>query len=290
MRIGNVWMSFWVTLTRILEHAINLIKRSTLKILSMGPIPNHVAFILDGNRRFAKKQKLVKGFGYKFGYIALMFMLKYCYELGVTYVTIYVFSIDNFKRSPQEVDAVMDLILEKVELWIKGEGSVYEYGIRLHFLGDLNLLSEPVREAVERAIAATKNNNGAVLAICVAYTSTDEIVHAVERACEEKWDEIMNSKRVAVDEHGELKLITLSDVEKHMYAAVTPDPELLIRTSGEARLSNFLLWQTSCCYLYSTSVLWPEVNVCNFMWAILNFQRNHFYLVRKRKELKVVRE
>lgn len=284
--------NFWVILNQIFEHVISLFRRCTFVVLSMGSIPNHVAFIMDGNRRFAKKKKLAEGAGHRIGYLALTFMLKYCYELGVKYVTVYAFSIDNFKRSPEEVQSVMDLMLEKVELLIREESLVNQYGVRLHFLGNLNLLSDPVRKAVERAMEATRNNNRAELAICVAYTSTDEIVHAVQRSCEEKWNE-MSSKSVNGVEHSLGKLvakngensITLPDVEKHMYTAVTPDPDMLIRTSGEARLSNFLLWQTSLCYLYSPSVLWPEINFWHFLWAILNYQRNHRHLVKKRKQL-----
>lgn len=263
-------------------------------MLSVGSIPNHIAFIMDGNRRFAKKKMLAEGAGHRFGYLALTSMLKYCYELGVKYVTVYAFSIDNFRRSPDEVQSVMDLMVEKVELLIREESLVNEYGVRLYFLGNLNLLSEHVRKALERAMVATRNNNRAVLAICVAYTSTDEIVHAVEKSCEEKWDE-MNSKtangvgydigKLAVAENGENNFITLADVENHMYTKVIPDPDMLIRTSGEARLSNFLLWQTSYCYLYSPSVLWPEIRFWHLLWAILNFQRNHLYLVKKRKQL-----
>ncbi|XP_038878033.1 dehydrodolichyl diphosphate synthase CPT3-like [Benincasa hispida] len=293
MRVGNVCTNIWVILNQIFERVISLFRRCTFVVLSMGSIPVHVAFIMDGNRRFAKKRKLAEGAGHRIGYLALTFMLKYCYELGVKYVTVYAFSIDNFRRSPEEVQSVMDLMLEKVELLIREESLVNQYGVRLHFLGNLNLLSEPVRKAVQRAMEATRNNNRADLAICVAYTSTDEIVHAVERSCEEKWNE-MNSKSASGVGYGLSKLgvakngensITLADVEKHMYTGVAPDPDMLIRTSGEARLSNFLLWQTSLCYLYSPSVLWPEINFWHFLWAMLNFQRNNHHLVKKRKQL-----
>ncbi|KAE8645816.1 dehydrodolichyl diphosphate synthase 6 [Cucumis sativus] len=293
MGVGDVCTNFWVTFNQIFEHVISLFRRFLFVVLSMGSIPAHVAFIMDGNRRYAKKKKLAEGAGHRIGYLALTFMLKYCYELGVKYVTIYAFSIDNFRRSPEEVQGVMDLMLEKVELLIREESLVNQYGVRLRFIGNLRLLSAPVRDAIERAMEATRNNNKAELSICIAYTSTDEIVHAVERSCEEKWNE-MNSKTANGVGYGFGKLgvanngdnsITLADVEKHMYTAATPDPDILIRTSGEARLSNFLLWQTSSCYLYSPSALWPEINFWYFLWAILNFQRNNHHLVKKRKQL-----
>ncbi|KAL4596436.1 hypothetical protein ACB092_12G164200 [Castanea dentata] len=279
----------------IFENFVTFLRKCTFCVLSVGPIPEHIAYIMDGNRRYAKKQNLIEGTGHRVGFLALMSMLKYCYEMGVRYVTIYAFSIDNFKRRPEEVQSLMDLMQEKIEGLMEEESIVNRYGVRVHFLGNLKLLSEPVRLAAERAMVATANNSKAVLSICVAYNSTNEIVHAVEKACEEKWEEIsllnasgsgyglIGLECIEKDE-GE-NLIKLIDIEKHMYVSVAPDPDILIRTSGETRLSNFLLWQSAYCYLYSTPVLWPEIGFRHLLWAILNFQRNHFYLEKKRKQL-----
>ncbi|XP_075648682.1 dehydrodolichyl diphosphate synthase CPT3-like isoform X2 [Castanea sativa] len=279
----------------IFENFVTFLRKCTFRVLSVGPIPEHIAYIMDGNRRYAKKQNLIEGTGHRVGFLALMSMLKYCYEMGVRYVTIYAFSIDNFKRRPEEVQSLMDLMQEKIEGLMEEESIVNRYGVRVHFLGNLKLLSEPVRLAAERAMVATANNSKAVLSICVAYNSTNEIVHAVEKACEEKWEEIsllnasgsgyglIGLECIEKDE-GE-NLIKLIDIEKHMYVSVAPDPDILIRTSGETRLSNFLLWQSAYCYLYSTPVLWPEIGFRHLLWAILNFQRNHFYLEKKRKQL-----
>lgn len=273
----------------------SFLRKCIFCVLSVGPIPNHIAFIMDGNRRYAKKWNLMEGTGHKVGYLALMSMLKYCYELGVGYVTIYAFSIENFKRRPEEVQSLMDLLQEKIEGLINEESIVNRYGVRVYFIGNLKLLSEPVRLAAQRAMVATANNSKAVLSICVAYTSTNEIMHAVKESCEEKCEEISLLKasgsgygltRLGWNEKDEKEnLIKLIDIEKHIYLAVAPDPDILIRTSGETRLSNFLLWQSAHCYLYSPSVLWPEIGFCHFLWAILNFQRNHFYLEKKRKQL-----
>lgn len=244
--------------------------------------------------RFAKKCKLMEGAGHKVGFSALMSMLKYCYEFGVRYVTVYAFSIENFKRSPEEVQSLMDLMLKKIEEILKKQSIVNRYGVRVIFSGNLKLLSEPVRLAAERAMLATAKNSKAVLSICVAYTSTNEIMHAVQESCEEKWDEItlLNSSGAGYGlislggyEQDEMDhLIKLTDIEKHMYMAAAPDPDIIIRTSGETRLSNFLLWQSANCYLYSPSVLWPEIGFRQFLWAILNFQQIHFYLDKLRKQ------
>ncbi|OAY60983.1 dehydrodolichyl diphosphate synthase CPT3 [Manihot esculenta] len=348
------------------------------RVLSMGPIPNHFAFIMDGNRRYAKKKNMKEGAGHRAGFLALISLLKYCYELGVKYVTIYAFSIDNFKRSPDEVKDLMDLLLEKIEELLSDESIVNQYGVRIYFIGNLMLLSEPVRIAAEKVMKATANNTNYTLLICIAYTSRDEIVHAVQVSCKNKEEEIqslsfckvnndaidevednkkfngvvpfgyLDSQKDKTDEsqatranvtsscittgveedgnknnmtlravqgsyvdtwynyqamtenrmgngasaskecgdmQGECSIIKLVDIEKHMYMAVAPKPDILIRSSGETRLSNFLLWQASECLLYSPDALWPEVGLWHLLWAVLNFQRNHSYLEKKRRQL-----
>ncbi|KAH0970978.1 hypothetical protein GBA52_023134 [Prunus armeniaca] len=297
------------------------LRKCMFSVVSVGPIPEHIAFIMDGNRRYAKRRNLPVAEGHKAGYLALMSILRYCYELGVKYVTVYAFSIDNFKRRPEEVQTLMDLLQEKIEVLLEKE--------RLLLL--------------KKAMKATANNSKAVLLICVAYTSCDEIVHAVQESCNEKRNEIqaLNGTKVsngvtygvekgekingvmecdvhkscngsldgkaALDTRGEVasricngliedvqeseKLphkipnVKLVDVEKHLYMAVAPDPDIMIRTSGETRLSNFLLWQTSNCPLYSPAALWPELGLWHLVWAVLNFQRNHYYLEKKRKQM-----
>ncbi|KAK6288300.1 hypothetical protein POUND7_014479 [Theobroma cacao] len=273
----------------------SFLRRCLFRVLSVGPLPAHLAFIMDGNRRYAKKNNLEEGDGHKAGYQALMSLLHYCYELGIKYVTVYAFSIENFKRQPDEVRSLMDLMLEKIEGLLMEESIVNQYGIRVYFIGNLQLLSEPVRAAAENVMQVTANNDKAVLLVCVAYTSSDEIVHAVDESCKDKsgkirlWnsDEAYNSViekecEKINEEHPAIKLV---DVEKHMYMAVAPDPDILIRSSGETRLSNFLLWQTSHCPLYSPAVLWPEIGLWQLVWAILSFQRTHSYLEKKKKQL-----
>lgn len=345
--------------SHLLEGLCCYLRRCVFAILSVGPVPNHIAFIMDGNRRYAKKRNLGEGDGHRAGFAALLSILRYCYELRVRYVTVYAFSIDNFKRKPKEVETFMELMREKIEELLQQESIIHEYGVRLHFIGNLQLLAEPVRLAVEKAMRVTAHNNERVLLICVAYTSRDEIVHAVEESCKDKWNEVQASKEAKVSndafarineglernsldlhfqdsgtkicsrvvdrveggvkdgllEHNAekhdcnyseaeitscnglveiteerrykqsgLPSIKLVDVEKHMYMAVAPDPDILIRTSGEARLSNFLLWQTSTCPLYAPKALWPEIGLRHLVWAVLNFQRHHFYLEKKKKQ------
>ncbi|KAF8377441.1 hypothetical protein HHK36_030818 [Tetracentron sinense] len=272
----------------------SLMRKCLFSVLSVGPIPNHIAFILDGNRRYARKWKLKEGGGHRVGFLALMSLLKYCYELGVKYVTIYAFSIDNFNRKPNEVKYVMDLMQEKIEGLLKEENILRRYGVRVYFVGKLSLLSDPVRIAAEKAMLATADNTNAVLLVCVAYTSTNEIVHAIAESYKEKQGKsqdlnsngVCSNEGVGVDETDQEKnRIKLSDLEKHMYMAVAPDPDILVRTSGETRLSNFLMWQSTYCHLYSPEALWPEIGLQHLVWSVLVFQRHHSYMEKKKKQL-----
>lgn len=141
--------------SQIFENLVCLIRKFIFCVLSVAPLPNHIAFIMDGNRRYAKKRGLMEGVGHKVGFLALISMLRCCHELGVRYVTVYAFSIDNFKRSPKEVQSLMELMQEKIDDLIKEESIVNRFGLRIYFIGNLKLLSEPVRLAAERAMLAT---------------------------------------------------------------------------------------------------------------------------------------
>lgn len=253
------------------------------RVLAVGVIPKHIAFILDGNRRYSKKMKIPEAVGYRAAFLALMCILSYCYELGVKYVTIYAFSIDNFKRRPDEVQYLMDLMLNKVEGLLKYQNALDQYGVRVHFVGNLNLLDKRLKAAAEKAMDATRNNSSFTLLVCLAYTSTDEIVHATEACCKEK-----REKKKLVEMSGGApsweaeRVITVVDLEKHMYMGLAPEVDILVRTSGETRLSNFLLWQTCSCLLYSPRTLFPEIGLRHLVWAVLNFQRAQPYLQKRR--------
>ncbi|XP_073526042.1 uncharacterized protein [Phyllobates terribilis] len=243
-------------------------------VLSAGPIPDHIAFIMDGNRRYAKKHNVNESAGHRIGYRALISMLRYCYELGIKYVTVYAFSIDNFKRGPEEVESLMELLEEKMESLLKQDSIVNQYGVRVHFAGDLNLLNKPVHTAAQRLMESTSVNKKAVLSVCIAYTSTNEIVRAVQNAYEDR------------SEFGKGKCsLRLVDIERSLDLSVAPDPDIIIRTSGETRMSNFLLWQSARCLLYSPSALWPEIGFWHLVWAVLEFQKMHSYLEKKKKQV-----
>lgn len=260
--------------------------------------------------------KLGEGMGHRAGFLSLLSVMKYCFELGIKYISVYAFSIDNFRRKPQEVRSLMDLMMEKIEGLMKEESIVNRYGVRIFFIGNLKLLDPHIRVAAERAMELTEKNSNMFLLVCVAYTSTEEIVHATEESCKELWDEMQQARnnKSRDDDAGVLlssnnggeemqkrymfgcsreqeeflevhRRIKLSDIEKHMYMAVAPDVDVLVRTSGEYRLSNFLLWQTWNGLLYSTKALWPEMGLKHLVWTILNFQITHTFFDKRKKQL-----
>ncbi|KAJ6820006.1 dehydrodolichyl diphosphate synthase 6-like [Iris pallida] len=259
-----------------LTRVWSFFRKCLFSVLSFGPMPKHVAFIMDGNRRFAKNKGIEQGGGHRVGFSALTSTLQYCYEMGIDYVTIYAFSIDNFKRKPDEVQSTMRLMQEKIDELFKEESVVSEYGVRINFWGDLSLLSEPVRLAAEKAMVSTAKNTGPVLSVCMAYTSTNEIMHAVQKSCGEK---ICRIQEQYADGHDEdMGSILVADLEQHFYTSGCPDPDILIRTSGETRLSNFLLWQTTFTHLQNPAPLWPEFSLMHLVWAVLMYQKAYPYL------------
>jgi len=149
--------------------------------------------------------------------------------------------------------------------------------VRVEFLGNLDLLDELTRETAKKVMAVTAKNTKIQLLIFIAYTSTDEIVHGVQGSCEEKW---------ALKSKGEGGgVISVEDLERHMYLAGHPAPDIMIRTAGKTRLSNFLLWQTTSCLLYAPRCLWPEISLRHIVWAVLLFQRNYLYFEKIKKKL-----
>ncbi|XP_021293576.1 dehydrodolichyl diphosphate synthase 6-like [Herrania umbratica] len=275
---------------KILSGWISFFRKCVFRVLRVGPIPSHIAIIMDGNRRYAKTKKLDEGAGYDVGTLALLYMLVYCYELGVKHLTVYAFSIDNFKRKPEEVEKIMDLLRGSIPLLTR---IVKCCPLRVHFAGNLQLLGADIRIPAERLMESTADNSKFVFTICVAYNCTDEILHAVRESCREKCDHIQEIRGIGAsngllgkngDIHqGDQDLIKLEDIEKHMYMGIAPDPDILIRTAGEYRLSNFLLWQTSCSQLSSLFTLWPKFGIWHLVWVVLHFQRNHPYFGKKKK-------
>ena len=221
-------------------------------------LPIHIAVIMDGNGRWARKQNAERVFGHKNGVNAVRETVEACAELGVKYLTLYAFSSENWQRPKSEVDALMRLLVESLNA---ERENLNKNNIRLKAIGNLDSLPDDCYQKLMDIIQDTANNTGLNLVLALSYSSRWEITEAVKKIAD---------KVVA----GSLKLedITEDTVSKHLCTNEIPDPELLIRTSGEHRISNYLLWQIVYAELYFTPVLWPDFCKEDLYKAILDFQ------------------
>ena len=214
-------------------------------------VPQHVAVIMDGNGRWAKKRALNRLRGHKAGIEAVRETIRAASDSGVRFLTIYSFSTENWKRPDDEVEGLMELFAKTMLAEVDG---LHEEHVRVKTIGDLSKLPAETREAFEEAWEKTRTNDGMTLIVAVNYGSRQEILQAV---------------RALAEQGGEIDEESFSNA---LYTAGIPDPELLIRTSGEMRVSNFLLWQLAYTEFYCTDVLWPDFNRYEFLRALLSFQ------------------
>uniref|UniRef100_A0A4W3K305 Alkyl transferase n=1 Tax=Callorhinchus milii TaxID=7868 RepID=A0A4W3K305_CALMI len=248
----------------IQEKKLHLAERLSACVLKVGPIPKHVAFIMDGNRRYAEKRQVERQQGHSQGFEKLAETLRWCLHLDIQEVTVYAFSIENFKRSKEEVDGLMELARQKFTRLLEEQDNLKKHGVCIRVLGDLTLLPVDIQELIAQAVLATQHYNKCFLNVCFAYTSRHEISNAVR---EMAWGV----------EEGILKPSDVSEsvLDKCLYSSGSPNPGLLIRTSGEVRLSDFMLWQTSHSCLVFQPVLWPEYSFWNLCQAVLQYQMNY---------------
>ena len=236
------------------ERSAYLMKVSDLKNL-----PRHIAIIMDGNGRWAEKHTLGRISGHRQGAKSVKITVRVCRKLGIQYLTLYAFSMENWLRPQEEVDALMELLKKYLQSEIK---MMMKHDIRLTVIGNIGVLKEPVRRILNEAMEKTAHNRRMVLNLALSYGGRDEIVEAVKGIVKDSRDgKIMPQN------------ITKELFSRYLYTAEIPDPDLLIRTSGEYRLSNFLLWQTAYTELYFTDVLWPDFRRKHLMEAISDFQR-----------------
>lgn len=248
------------------QVSLNWLENLACSIIKCGYIPKHVAFIMDGNRRYAQKAGVEKADGHKQGFDTLSKVLSWCRELGINQVTLYAFSVENFKRSSEEVNSIMDLARQKCDTLLDELDQVNEAGIRVRVAGDLHLLPEDLREKIEKIHRLTCNNDRAYLNICLAYTSRHELVGAIKKL----------STLIHKDKSLNPKDVDVNMLEQNLYLP-RPFPELIIRTSGEVRLSDFMLWQCQESILMFVEALWPEISIWDFLKAIFHFQNQKRY-------------
>lgn len=214
-----------------------------LRVLKVGPIPTHLALIMDGNRRFAKLQQKTAIHGHIEGFKKLTNVLAWCRDLGISEVTAYAFSIENFKRSREEVEGLMSMACEKFEQLLKEKDKLSEHGICIRVIGNLDLLPPKLCSLAAQAMLATKNNGKCILNVAMAYTSRDEICCAMKECAAGVASGLLEETDV-----------TPRLLEHCLYTSQSRSPDLLVRTSGETRLSDFLLWQTQFSCLFFTKV------------------------------------
>ena len=237
--------------TEIREEEIkDIVKNTGLK---------HIAIIMDGNRRWAKEKNLPSAFGHKKGVDALKAAMRACDDFGVKYLTVYAFSTENWNRKKEEVDFLMNLLGETIKNELK---EMHENGVVINFIGDLTKLSPKLQEILAHAVEVTKNNDGVRLQIAFNYGSRDEIVHAAKVIAQK-----VKSGEIKIDE------ISEDMISENLYTKNIPDPDLLIRTGGEMRVSNYLLWQIAYSEFLVTKQYWPEFDKEALADAIKEF--NH---------------
>ena len=230
------------------------------EVMSSGNTPQHVAIILDGNRRFADDVGIDRLEGHKLGAKKLENVVGWCQELGIKHITVYAFSTENFNRSGEEVKSLMELFAKKFRE-VAEDQRIHKYKIRVKAIGDLGVLPKEVQRAIDEAQKLTQAYDGYTLNIAVSYGGRSELAHAVKKICEKI-------------EKGEVKPKDISEdlISQHLYTAGLPDPDLIIRTSGEERLSGFLLWQSAYSELYFCEANWPAFSKVDFLRAIRTYQ------------------
>jgi undecaprenyl diphosphate synthase len=226
--------------------------------IDLSKLPRHVAIIMDGNGRWAQGQGMPRIFGHHNGVKAVRACTEAAAEIGIQYLTLYAFSTENWNRPAQEVNALMSLLVDTIGQEVK---TLNENNIKLEAIGELTALPQASYQALQEGIINTSKNSGMTLVLALNYSARWELTEAVRRIADKVKQGLINPD--SIDE-----TTVTTELETHDY----PDPDLLIRTSGEQRLSNFLLWQCAYTEFYFTPVFWPDIQKQDFWSAILEYQ------------------
>lgn len=222
-------------------------------------LPRHIAIIMDGNGRWAKKRGLPRTAGHAAGAETFRAIATYCKEIGLDYLTVYAFSTENWKRPPEEVGAIMKLLKQYL---LEAIGQMERDRVKMAFFGDLTPLAPELRELCRRTEEISTRYEGCQVNICLNYGGRDEITRAVRALAAE-----------CVEQGRDPVSITEADISNRLFSASVPDPDLIIRPSGEIRTSNFLLWQSAYSEYYFTDVLWPDFSKEELLRAIASYQK-----------------
>jgi tritrans,polycis-undecaprenyl-diphosphate synthase [geranylgeranyl-diphosphate specific] len=248
-----------------LSHAVgdairDLTEKRLFDLVRQEPVPRHLAIIMDGNRRFARSLGLSVKDGHERGRDTLETLLDWCLELDIRILTVYALSTENLTRPREEIDALMDLF-DRALRQIAVDERVHRHQIRVRVIGNRDVLPARIREAIDLAEGATANYTKYRYNVALGYGGRDEIVEAIRALAREVRDGRLDPD--AIDS---------AAVSRHLYTADLPDPDLVFRTSGEERISNFLLWQSAYSELYFSEVMWPGLTRLEFLRAIRAFQ------------------
>ncbi len=244
-----------------LKPIYKMYERLLEKAVREGPIPEHVGIIMDGNRRFAREMGLDPWEGHRFGADKLEDVLEWCWDVGVRAVTVYALSTENLRRPKEELRRLFDLMEERFNKLAESE-RIHRREVAVRAVGRLHLLPDRVRRAIKRAEKLTREYSKRFLNVAVAYGGRQEIIDAVRAIAHD----VKGGKLDPED-------INEDTFRRYVYVGDLPDPELIIRTSGEERLSNFLLWYSAYSELYFVDVYWPEFRKIDLLRAIREFQR-----------------
>jgi undecaprenyl diphosphate synthase len=237
----------------------NLSLEERMEIVKKGPIPSHVAIIMDGNGRWARKRALPRIAGHHEGMKTVRKITRLANRLGVKALTLYAFSTENWKRPKKEVDYLMKLPQEFLGTFLP---ELVEENVKVQMIGNQQQLPSYTVDAIKKAINDTKQNNGLILNFALNYGSRAEIMEAVHHVLEDIKNGVMNEK-----------LLNEETFSRYLMTKQLPDPDLLIRTSGEIRLSNFMLWQLAYTELWFTDTLWPDFSEHHFLEAVESYQK-----------------
>ncbi|SHE93470.1 undecaprenyl diphosphate synthase [Caldanaerobius fijiensis DSM 17918] len=221
-------------------------------------LPKHIAIIMDGNGRWAQKRGMPRTAGHRAGIKTVKKVIEFCSQLGIEYLTLYAFSTENWKRPEKEVNALFKLLVYYLRREID---ELDENNVRLNFIGDISSFDKDIRSEIDRAKTALADNDGLIVNLALNYGGRAEILNAVRGIVRD-----MKKLNITADEIDEALF------SKYIYTAGMPDPDLLIRTGGEYRVSNFLLWQIAYSELWYTDVLWPDFSEKDLLSAIANYQ------------------
>ncbi len=230
-----------------------------LENIDLKRMPRHVAIIMDGNGRWAKKRGLPRTAGHKAGVEALRDIIHTSSQLGIKYLSLYAFSTENWKRPQDEVNTLMQLLVMYLRKEVK---ELHENNVKIHIIGDIDRLPESAQEEIHSAFELTQNNDGLIVNIALNYGGRSEIIHAIKEI----------SRQVKNNEL-EIESIDEEMFSGFLYTAGIPDPDLLIRPSGELRVSNFLLWQIAYSEFWFSNIFWPDFSGKHLIEAIIDYQK-----------------